>query len=55
MGNGWRKLLVLLLINIIFVVLTDWLTFRYKTGGSISGNGNPGIIMLAAGGLRCRL
>lgn len=51
MGKGWRKLLIWLLINIILVVLTDGMTFTYKTGGTISGNGNPGIIMLAAGWL----
>jgi hypothetical protein len=51
MGKGWRKLLIWLLINIILVVLTDGMTFKYKTGGTISGNGNPGIIMLAAGWL----
>lgn len=48
---GWRRVLIWLLINIIFVVLTDGFTFKYKTGGTISGNGNPGIIMLWAGWL----
>lgn len=51
MGKGWRKLLIWLSISIIFAVLTDWGTFTYEADGTISGNGNPGIIMLAAGWL----
>jgi len=41
------RFLVLLILELIALYLVDSTTFRYQTGGTISGNGNPGLIMLA--------
>lgn len=54
-GKAMRKtgllFLACLLINIFLAAVVDVLTFRYRPGHGISGNGNPGVIVLIAGGL----
>jgi hypothetical protein len=44
-----RKLLIVLILNVISILAVDRMTFKYSSGGSISGNGNPGFITLAVG------
>ncbi|MFE4709777.1 hypothetical protein ACFRAM_02785 [Paenibacillus sp. NPDC056722] len=44
-----RPLIVLLILNIVCIFLVDRTTFKYSSGNSISGNGNPGIIALVMG------
>jgi hypothetical protein len=44
-----RKLLIILILNVISILAVDGMTFKYSPGGSISGNGNPGIIALVVG------
>ena len=49
--NTFRKLipyLFLLLLNIFLVWGVDLFTFKYRPGYGISGNGNPGILVLVA-------
>ncbi len=43
--------LACLLINIFLAAAVDVLTFTYRPGHGISGNGNPGVIVLIVGGL----
>ncbi|MNO34629.1 hypothetical protein D3C76_246690 [compost metagenome] len=44
-----RKILIILILNVISILAVDGMTFKYSSGGSISGNGNPGVIVLAVG------
>ncbi len=44
-----RKLLIVLILNVISILVVDRMTFKYSSSGSISGNGNPGLIALAVG------
>ncbi|MEK4347184.1 hypothetical protein [Paenibacillus sp. FSL P4-0184] len=44
-----RKLLIVLILNVISILAVDRMTFKYSSGESISGNGNPGFIALAVG------
>lgn len=44
-----RKLLIALVLNVISILAVEGMTFKYSPGGSISGNGNPGVIALAVG------
>lgn len=44
-----RKLLIILILNVISIFAVEGMTFKYSPGGSISGNGNPGIIALVVG------
>ncbi|MCM3783416.1 hypothetical protein M3231_10560 [Neobacillus mesonae] len=42
-----RKFGISVLISLLLVLLVDLFTFKYPPGGSTSGNGNPGILVLA--------
>jgi hypothetical protein len=48
-GIVLRKLLIVLILNGISILAVEGMTFKYSPGGSISGNGNPGIIALVVG------
>lgn len=49
MKNKYWATLILLLLNVLCIFAVDITTFKYKNGGVISGNGNPGLIALTMG------
>lgn len=49
MKNKLGTFLLLLILNALCIFAVEITTFKYKNGGSISGNGNPGIIALFIG------
>ncbi|MCL6604617.1 MAG: hypothetical protein K6T94_17275 [Paenibacillus sp.] len=49
MKNKYRAVLILLVLNVFCVFAVDVTTFKYRNGGGISGNGNPGLIALTLG------
>lgn len=46
MIRRYRSTIILLALNVLFIFAVDISTIKYRLGKGISGNGNPGIVVL---------